>query len=223
MATKRKSTKKTKKVQLTPAERLAPPAEGKFVTYDRECGDFAAFLDGQYLGSRDTRDEAQSLVNGVYYEQLTHTQSGLEVERSVVEVVAESLEDLPLPLPAGRVTELEIDALQDAFVTALAKPELQERRWETALTRAYIHLSNNPFAEISPDGKSYIWYPDEPTGGEYQVSTTTCQCVAFVKGCPCKHRAAAIVLSLYQMAEEENASGYIFLYVFRGLSTKKAA
>lgn len=221
MATKRKSSTKKQKIQLTPAQRLSPPAEGKYTAFDRETKDFAAFLDGQYLGSRSTRDEAEKLASDVYYDQLTHTQSGLEVERGVVEAVAESLEDLPLP--AGRVTELEIDALQDAFVTALAKPELQERRWETALTRAYIHLSKNPFAEISPDGKSYSWHPDEPGGGEYQVSTTTCQCVAFAKGRPCKHRASALILSFYQVAEEENAIGYTFLYVFRNVWTKRAA
>lgn len=222
MATKRKSTTKKQKTKLTPAQRLNPPAEGKYITLDRETKDYAMFLDGQLVGYAATYNEAETQLNQVYHDQLVHTPSGLEVERSVVEAVAESLQDLPLPFVAGRVTELEVGALQDAFATALAQPELKTSRWQNALTRAYVHIAADLLAEITPDG-SYHWRPDEPGGGTYRVTSSTCQCIAFSKEQPCKHRAAAIVLSFYEQAEPENVEGYTFLYVFRGLSMEKAA
>lgn len=108
--TKRKNTTKTPKAQLTPVQRFNPPSEGKFTAFDRITKDHAAFLDGQYLGHRPTRDEAEALIREVYYAQLTHFQSeNYDVEQEVVEAVAEALADLPLVIARPDICDDTLD------------------------------------------------------------------------------------------------------------------
>ena len=53
--------------------RFDPPAEGKMIAYDRETGDFAMFLNHQYLGHAPTFHAAEQEIAAVYYDQLIHT------------------------------------------------------------------------------------------------------------------------------------------------------
>lgn len=93
---KRKSTTKTKNPQLTPIQRFSPPAEGKYIVFDRETKDYALFLDAQYIGHASTRTEGEARLRDIVFEQLTHTESKVAVEQTVVIAVAEALADLPI-------------------------------------------------------------------------------------------------------------------------------
>ncbi len=89
------------------------------------------------------------------------------------------------------------DALvMDAYVTALAAPELQTSRWQNALHKGYDHLVGEWRIGIRNDG-AYFWRPDTGEGGCYVVTPDSCQCQAFKSGQPCKHRATAKILRFY--------------------------
>lgn len=87
--------------------RFDPPAEGKMIAYDRETGDYAMFLDRQYLGHAPTYHAAEQEIAAIFHDQLTHT----SVE------VADQDADLLLPFEP---TQAEI-----AYARAQLTPRIQ--------------------------------------------------------------------------------------------------
>ena len=57
----------------TIVDRFDPPVEGKAIYYDRETGDYAMFLNRQYLGHAPTYHAAEQEITAVSHDQLTHT------------------------------------------------------------------------------------------------------------------------------------------------------
>ena len=48
------------------------PTDGKCIRYDRETGDYACYLNGEFIGYAANYSAGEQLCNEVYYAQLTH-------------------------------------------------------------------------------------------------------------------------------------------------------
>ena len=48
------------------------PQDGKCIRYDRETGDYACYLNGEFIGYAANYGAGVQLCNEVYYAQLTH-------------------------------------------------------------------------------------------------------------------------------------------------------
>jgi len=70
-------------------------------------------------------------------------------------------------------------------------------RWVTAITRAVVELESNPWIEAQDDHTLLI---GSPSGNVY-IGNGSCQCIAFQRGIPCWHRAAARLYHRYVEAE----------------------
>lgn len=114
--------------------------------------------------------------------------------------------------------ELDDRDLQDAYVQALAHSEMQTSRWQNALHKAYDHLSQETAIGMRADG-AYFWTPDRTEGGHYAVTPAHCQCFAFDKEQPCKHRAAAVILSFLPVADEIGVENE-YKYAWRGVTVQ---
>jgi hypothetical protein len=66
------------------------------------------------------------------------------------------------------------------------------RRWQTAITKAEKQIENNPFVHF--DGSRLVVLSD--SGKVYEVENE-CQCKAFESGHPCWHRAAWRLMQRY--------------------------
>jgi hypothetical protein len=92
---------------------------------------------------------------------------------------------------------LQTDILKQ--VTAEAKRNAaQHPRWLVAIDRASVELESNPWIEAQDDHTLLI---GSPSGNTY-IGNGTCQCIAFQRGVPCWHRAAARLYHRYVVAEQ---------------------
>lgn len=68
------SSKRNSTTALSIADRLQAPSEGKFIAYDHLAdGDYACFLDRQFLGYASSYSEAEVKIVAIYNDQLTDT------------------------------------------------------------------------------------------------------------------------------------------------------
>lgn len=75
-------------------------------------------------------------------------------------------------------------------------------RWLTAIDRAVVELTANPFIERGDDSSLIIG----STSGKCYTSNGVCQCTAFAYNQPCWHRAAARLVRLHDEAQARTAS-----------------
>lgn len=82
-----------------------------------------------------------------------------------------------------------LQASVDAFDKATAAPK-DSKRWQNAITRAWIELQSNPYLEWVDDHLLIL----SPSNEIYEANGT-CQCPAYLKAkYPCWHRAAARIV-----------------------------
>lgn len=174
------------------ADRLQAPSEGKFIAYDRLAdGEYAMFLDRNFLGYASSYSEAEQKISAVYYDQLTHTQietsdlEALPFEPTQAELEAYEKEwDAAV---ADEQTALETYAAEwDAeadYLEAYGNPELDAiiRRWladaETDATLPPVDVTYTPLKEKPEDG--YLSYTagnvklfvDRPDRFEIDINT----------------------------------------------------
>jgi SWIM zinc finger len=83
-----------------------------------------------------------------------------------------------------------------AAVVAIAKSKTSDRRWLNAIDRAAAALTSNCW--IVTELADAIAVTTE--SGRTYFANGTCQCKAFELGQPCKHRAAARLIEMYNAA-----------------------
>ena len=69
------------------------------------------------------------------------------------------------------------------------------RRWETAIVRAKQIMETNPYVHMQDDGTLLIL---SDSNRIYEVGPQSCQCTAYQRGQPCKHRALRRLLQRYR-------------------------
>ncbi len=79
------------------------------------------------------------------------------------------------------------------------------KRWQNAINKAVVQIELQPeFIEWMPETKSLLIWSQE--SNEIHSANGVCDCIAFTKGFPCWHRAAARLVRLYNEAETATSS-----------------
>ena len=69
------------------------------------------------------------------------------------------------------------------------------QRWINAIGRATAEIETNPYMTYEPESHSLLMMSD--TSNQIYTANGTCQCKAFTQGFPCRHRAAARLITIY--------------------------
>ena len=69
------------------------------------------------------------------------------------------------------------------------------KRWINAIARATAEIESNPYMTYQLDSHSLLMMSE--TSNQVYTANGTCQCKAFEKGFPCRHRAAARLIAIY--------------------------
>ncbi len=69
------------------------------------------------------------------------------------------------------------------------------KRWINAIAKATAEIETNPFMTYELESHSLLMMSE--TSSEIYTANGTCQCKAFANGFPCRHRAAARLITLY--------------------------
>ena len=118
--------------------RFNPPCEGKAICYDRETGDYAMFLDHQYLGHAPTYHAAEQEIAAVYQDQLTHTSSEaadqdadscLPFEPTQAEI-AHALTQLTTRTRLLTTQIADLEEYEDVLEIALAEDAMYATEWD---------------------------------------------------------------------------------------------
>jgi hypothetical protein len=80
-----------------------------------------------------------------------------------------------------------LEVVQEAFDKVSGS-----HRWQTAIVKAKQQIEENPYLHF--DGYALLIL--SPSGEIYSANGS-CQCKAFTKGQPCRHRAAARLVERY--------------------------
>jgi hypothetical protein len=95
-------------------------------------------------------------------------------------------------------TEINKDILGAIAAESIAKinPEVQDgKRWINAIAKAVVEIENNPFMTYDVEAHSLLIMSE--TSNQVYTANGKCQCKAFEKGFPCRHRAAARLITRY--------------------------
>lgn len=187
-----------------------------------DVADFAVLLRADKLAAAAllaTLDESKLLVQAIALASFVNEQYGFDgadlltteqvlanFQRGIATYRASRATVEPTPdqrpttgFAAGR-HELDDRTVEAAHHLASSDPALRSPRWQNALRRGLEHLLEEGVIDVRHDG-AYLWHPDTPNGGAYAVTPEHCQCQAFANDAPCKHRGAAIIVSLYHEAD----------------------
>ena len=142
------------------------------------------FFDGDYIGSRATRVQAEAILDAHAF---TIISRGNRRPAELAPVVAVD-DDAPEAIPMAVV----FDALVAAY-DAAAEKTVADAKWHNAVTSAFDHL-------LPLDSLDYangvLTVQSATSDAVYHASPTQCQCHAFTRGNPCWHRAAARLVQL---------------------------
>jgi hypothetical protein len=95
-------------------------------------------------------------------------------------------------------TEVNKEVLGQIAAESIAKinpAQPNGKRWINAIARATAEIETNPYMSYNHDSHSLLIMSE--TSNETYTANGTCQCKAFEKGFPCKHRAAARLVAIY--------------------------
>lgn len=95
-------------------------------------------------------------------------------------------------------TEINREQLAQVAAEAIAKINPKQpngQRWINAIAKAVTEIENNPFMTYEHDSHSLLILSE--TSGNIYTANGSCQCEAFKKGFPCRHRAAARLIQRY--------------------------
>ena len=91
------------------------------------------------------------------------------------------------------------DAIQTAIETC--STEKLAARWERAIDRAVAEIQTNPFLDFDTETNQLLILSS--SSNNIYSANGICQCLAFLNGTPCWHRAAARIWRLYTEAENK--------------------
>ena len=155
---------------------------GKQIEYNGD--DYDMFFDGEYIGSRGTRHEAEQALDAHAYSLISR---GNRRPVEVAPMVA--VDDEPATL-------IRVDVVFEALVHAYdvaADATVANSRWHNAVCAAFDYLLPLDTLDYA-DG--VLTVQSATSDAVYAASPTTCQCAAFKRGNPCWHRAAARLVQL---------------------------
>lgn len=95
-------------------------------------------------------------------------------------------------------TIINQEVLAEIATEAIAKinPEAKNgQRWINAINKATAEIESNPFLTYDAETHSLLMLSE--TSGQIYTANGTCGCKAFEKGFPCRHRAAARLITIY--------------------------
>jgi hypothetical protein len=95
-------------------------------------------------------------------------------------------------------TEVNKEILSEIAAESIAKinPESHNgKRWINAITKATAEIETNPFMTYEVESHSLLMMSD--MSNQIYKANGVCQCKAFKQGFPCRHRAAARLVTLY--------------------------
>lgn len=95
-------------------------------------------------------------------------------------------------------TEVNKEILGAIAAESIAKinPESKNgQRWINAIAKATAEIERNPFMTYDHDSHSLLMLSE--TSNQVYTANGTCQCKAFAQGKPCRHRAAARLITIY--------------------------
>ncbi len=95
-------------------------------------------------------------------------------------------------------TEVNFEVLGQIAAESIAKinpASKNGKRWISAIAKATAEIESNPYMTYDHDSHSLLMMSD--TSSEIYTANGTCQCKAFENGFPCRHRAAARLVTLY--------------------------
>ena len=95
-------------------------------------------------------------------------------------------------------TEVNKEVLGQIAAESIAKINPQSKdgqRWINAIAKATAEIETNPYMTYQPESHSLLMMSD--TSNQVYTANGTCQCKAFEKGFPCRHRAAARLIAIY--------------------------
>ncbi len=95
-------------------------------------------------------------------------------------------------------TEVNKEVLGQIAAESIAKinpNQTNGRRWINAIAKATAEIETNPFMTYDRDSHSLLMMSE--TSSEIYTANGTCQCKAFSQGFPCRHRAAARLITIY--------------------------
>ena len=95
-------------------------------------------------------------------------------------------------------TEVNKEVLGQIAAESIAKINPNQpngKRWINAIAKATREIETNPFMTYELESHSLLMMSD--SSGEIYTANGTCQCKAFERGFPCRHRAAARLVAIY--------------------------
>ena|SRR5688500_17503099 len=95
-------------------------------------------------------------------------------------------------------TEVNQETLKQIASESIAKINPQAKdasRWINAINKATAEIESNPFLTFDKDTHSLLILSE--TSGQIYTANGTCECKAYERGFPCRHRAAARLISIY--------------------------
>ena len=98
----------------------------------------------------------------------------------------------------GQGTTMEINRAKFEAVIEEAKAKTNDRRWRNAIEKAADAILNGKWIIT----ELFHCYAITTESGKTYRANSVCQCEAFFHDQPCKHRAAARLLDLYETAPE---------------------
>jgi hypothetical protein len=158
----------------------------------------AAYVEAKATGASDT-DAWWAAYNAAPSEQHAIAHYDATAAQSAYAPAPITPPVRPIALPTG-TTELDDRTLEHAYTLALAADTFQSSRWQNAFRRAFDRLHELLVIDITADG-ALMWHADREGSGTYQPTPAACVCEAALNGQPCRHRAAAIIVSYYTEAD----------------------
>lgn len=100
---------------------------------------------------------------------------------------------------SGEFERVNLDGILNELVAAVdaAKAKSLPQRWLNAIDSGYDWLLQQDTIRYNPETHA-LFFPSE--SGRVYFANGTCQCEAFVKGQPCRHRAASRLVALAEDA-----------------------
>ena len=96
------------------------------------------------------------------------------------------------------VAQINKEVLATIAAESISKINPKSRngqRWINAIARATAEIETNPYMTYEVESHSLLMMSD--SSNQIYTANGTCQCKAFEKGFPCRHRAAARLITIY--------------------------
>ena len=96
---------------------------------------------------------------------------------------------------ATQINHEILGAIAAESISKINPNQKNGQRWINAIGKATAEIESNPYMTYEVESHSLLMMSD--TSNQIYTANGTCQCKAFEKGFPCRHRAAARLITIY--------------------------